>query len=264
MEPQEEVRLNILGMWMIAINTVYQVSATDFRHVWDEQTYSLPAYNVEIIFTSAGDTEHDPKNLQTRFVIWTIQRLMFHCWVTRSWRRTVGFPEWQGHPVGVVQIWSPDPALNTGSGDKLNDTVISPVPTGSSLNNTSSSNNDDAGLRVIFQSGDMRLDSNHIFLTALEGMGKAAEEGLTSRCEKLFVHGNGVVFFELRSKRDSFGNPLLRFSHVREAMHQSISHMFTSRRFGELYFTVLLDGRNIGEGSWQKWTHDLGNGTAEQ
>ena len=251
-------------MWMNAVNTVYQVSATNFRHVWEAQTYSLPAYNVEIFLTSAGDTEHDPGNLQTRFVIWTIQRLMLHCWVNRSWKRTVGLPEWQGHSVGVVQLWSPDPALNAGSGVKLNDTVISPLPTDNSLNSTSSSNNDDRDLQIAFESGNLRLDSNHIFLTALEGMGKAAEEGLNSRCEKIFVHGNGVVFFELRSKRDPFGNPLLRFSHVREAMHQSIAHMFTSRRFAELYFTVLLDGRNIGEGSWQKFHPDLGNGTAEQ
>ena len=264
MEPEQETPLNILGMWMNAVNTVYQVSATDVHHVWDEQTYSLPGYNVEFILTSAGDTVHDPKNLQTRFVIWTIQRLMVHSWVTRSWKRTVGFPTWHGQSVGVVQIWSQDPISNAGSGNKNNDSSVTPGPTDNSLNNTGSSSNDDGDLRFVFRFEGSRLDSNLIFLTALEGMGVAAVEGLPSRCDRMFVMGNGVIFFQLRSKRDASGNLLLRYGHVREALQHSISHMFGSRTFAEMYLTVLLDGRVIGEGSWQKWIPELGNGTAEQ
>ena len=264
MEPEREVPLNILGTWMNAVNAVYQVSATNMHHIWDEKIYSLPAYNVEIILTPLGDTEHDPPNLQTRFVIWTIQRLMLNCWVSRSWNRIVGLPKWQGQSVGAVQIWTQDPALITGRGNNTEDIVSTPVPTNNTLNTTGASSNDDGDLRFLFNFGDSRLDSNHVFLSALEGISVAAEEGLTSRCEKIFVRGNGVVFFELRSRKDRFGNLLLRFSHVREALHQSINYMFTSRRFAELYLTVLLDGRNIGEGSWQKWNPDLGNGTAQQ
>ena len=263
MEPEREVPLNILGMWINAVNTVYQVSATDMHHIWDDQTYSLLDYDVEIILTSLGDAEHDPPNLQTRYVIWTIQRLMLHCWRNRSWIRTVGLPTWQGQSVGAVQIWSQDPALIAGQGKNTEDIVSTPVPTNNTLKTPGSSSND-GDLRFVFRFGGSRLDSNHVFLSALEGISVAAEEGLAFRCEKIFVSGNGVVFFELRSKRDGVGNLLLRFSHVREALYQSISHMFASRRFAEMYLTVLQDGRNIGEGSWQKWSPDLGNGTAEQ
>lgn len=263
MEPGQEVPLNILGMWMNAINTVYQVSATDMHHIWDKQTYSLPAYNVQFILSSAGDTEQDPPNLQTRFVIWTIQRLMLHCWLNRSWKRTVGLPEWQGQPVGVVQIWSPDPASIAGRGNNT-EIVNTPVSTNNNVNSTGSSSNDDGNLQLIFRFGATRLDSNHVFHTALEGMGSAAEQGLTSRCQRMFVHGNSVVYFEVRSKMDASGNFLLRYSHVREALHQSISHMFLNRRFAELYLTVLLDGRNIADGYWKRWNPELGNATAEQ
>ena len=267
MEPEQEVPLNVLGMWMNAVNTVYQVSATDMRYIWDERTYSLPAYNVQFILSSAGDTEHDPPNLQTRFVIWTIQRLMFHCWVTRSWKRTVGFPVWQGQSVGVVQIWSPDPAsLITGQrGNNTEDIVNTPIPTNNSVNSTgSSSSNNNANLQLIFRFGATRLDSSHIFLTALEGLAKAAEEGLTARCEKMFVRGNGVIFFELRSMTDVSGDVLLRFGYVRQVLKQSIDHMLLKRRFAELYLKVQIDGRDIAEGSWQRWNPDLRNATAEQ
>ena len=228
------------------------------------ETFSIPAFNIEVILSSAGETEHDPKNLQTRFVIWTIQRMMLHCWVTRSWRRTVGFPEWQGRPVGVVQIWSTGPPFASGSGNKINDTVVTRVPTDNSPKNTSSSSSNDGHLLVVFDDGDSRLDSNHIFLTALEGLGTAAEEGLTSRCDRIVVHDNPVVAFELIAKKDIFGNPLMRYSHVREAVQQSISYMFSNRRFAELDLTLIVDGRTIGEGSWHRRNPDLGNGTAEQ
>lgn len=265
-EHAQDVPLNPLGMWLNAINAVYQVSATDMRHVWVKQTYSLPRYGVDIILTSAGEKETDQPNLQTRFVIWTMQHVMYNIWNMRVYKPFVGLPKWHGHSVGLVQIWKKEQASigNVGNNtDDMNELVLpanrssyataSPVPA------------DTTGLRYTFEFGATRLNSENIFLAALEGLAEAAESGLDSRCAEFDTHGYSVVAFDLLSLKDQHGNPLLRYGHVREVLQRSIYHMVAARRFSALDVKVFLDGRLIAQGGWKDWTRRLAaNGTAQQ
>ena len=240
-------------MWANAVNTIYEVTGTDMERVWVDQTFSLPAYDVDVILTASGDTPEAAPNLQTRFVVWTIQHVMFNVWHLRMWKNVAGFPKWRGTGVGLVRFWKKGGDVARGTAP-ANSTDLPAMSTETNLTLSKSSSVAAGDLGFIYSFEGSTMNSNNIFLAALEGMGQAAEGGLSNRCAEFWVHGFSVVTFALTSKKDRFGNSLLRYGHVRMALQKTVFHMISYRRFGEMGLIVLLDGQEIAEGGWKKWT----------
>ena len=240
-------------MWANAVNAMYEVSGTDMERVWVDQTFSLPAYDVDVILTASGDTPGAEPNLQTRFVVWTIQHVMFNVWHLRMWKNIAGLPKWRGKSVGIVRFWKKGGDV-AGSTAPAKSTDLLALSTEQNLTLAKSSNVVAGDLEFIFSFEGSTMNSNNIFLATLEGMGQAAEGGLGNRCAEFWVHGYSVVTFTLTSKMDRSGNPLLQYGHVRMALQKTVFHMITYRRFGEMGLIIRLDGQEIAEGGWRKWT----------
>ena len=232
---------------------MYEVSGTDMERVWLDQIYSLPTYDVDVILTASGDTPEAEPNLQTRFVVWTIQSVMFNVWHLRMWQNIAGLPTWRGKGVGIVRFWKKG-ADFAKSTDPTNSTNLLALSTQNNLAFTNSSDVAAGDLEFIYSFEGSTMNSNNIFLATLEGMGQAAEGGLGNRCAEFWVHGYSVVTFTLASKKDRSGSPLLQYGHVREALQKTIFHMITHRRFGEMGLIIRLDRQVIAEGGWRKWT----------
>ena len=210
------------------------------RYVWVDKTFSLPTLDVEIILRAAGETESETANLQTRFVIWTIQHVMFNVWYNRLWTQVAGLPTWQGKMVGVVQIWK-----------KLGSSVIlSAQQEVEDLNGTDISIVEAGRVTYKFLYGERKVNSNNVFLAGLEGIGEAGEKGLDSRCDYFLIPGYSSLVFELTSREDQYGNPLLRYEHVRTAMKRGIGQMVNDRKFQEMQIVVVQDGIDIGNGGF--------------
>ena len=240
-------------MWANAVNAMYEVSGTDMERVWVDQVFSLPAYDVDVILTASGDTPGAEPNLQTRFVVWTIQHVMFNVWHLRMWKNIAGLPKWRGEGVGIVRFWKKGGDVG-GNSALANSTDLLALSTEGNLTLTKSSNVVAGDLEFIYSFEGSTMNSNNIFLATLEGMGQAAEGGLGNRCAKFWVHGYSVVTFTLASKMDRSGNPLLQYGHVRMALQKTVFHMITYRRFGEMGLFIRLDGQEIAEGGWRKWS----------
>lgn len=245
--------LNPLAMWANAVNAMYEVSGTDLEHAWLDQTFSLSAYDVDVILTASGDTPEAEPNLQTRFVVWTIQNVMFNVWHLRLWQNVAGLPKWRGKDVGIVRFWKKGQDV-AGSTAAANSTGFLALSTGENLTLANSSSVAAGDLEFIYSFEGSTMNSNNIFLATLEGMAQAAEGGLGNRCAEFWVHGFSVVTFTLTSKKDRSGNPLLQYGHVRMALQKTVFHMITYRRFGEMGLVIRLDGQEIAEGGWRKWT----------
>ena len=244
--------LNPLAMWANAVNAMYEVSGTDMEKVWVDQTFSLSVYDVDVILTSSGDTPEAEPNLQTRFVAWTIQNVMFNVWHLRLWQNVAGLPKWRGKDVGIVRFWKKgqDVARNIVP---ANTTELLALSTERNMTATKSSNFAAGDLEFIYSFEGSAMNSNNIFLATLEGMVQAAEGGLGNRCAEFWVHGFSVVTFTLNSKKDPSGNPLLQYGQVRMALQKTVFHMISNRRFGEMGLIIRLDGQEIAEGGWKKW-----------
>ncbi|KAL8871229.1 MAG: hypothetical protein Q9174_002897 [Haloplaca sp. 1 TL-2023] len=233
--------LNPLGMWMNALDAVYRLSAAPMRQLWDDKIFSLPNYDVEILVNAYGETEKDIPNLQTRFVIWTIQQVMFNVWNDRWWTTVAGMPKWQGQLVGLIRIWKkegpgPFAIVRDEEVEGLNGTDVSIVGAGR--------------VEYKFLYGERKINSNHVFLAGLEGIGEAAENGLDSRCDHFAIPGYSLLVFELTSRKDQYGNSLLRYEHVRTALKRGIGQMVRDRKFLEMQMVVMQDGVDIGNGGW--------------
>lgn len=239
-------------MWANAVNAMYEVSGTDMEMVWLDQTFSLSAYDVDVILTASGDTPEAEPNLQTRFVVWTIQNVMFNVWHLRLWKNVAGMPKWRGKGVGFVRFWKRGENIARSTAP-ANITDLLALSTEKNLTLTNSSTVAAGDLEFIYSFEGSVMNSNNIFLATLEGMGQAAEGGLGNRCAEFWVHGFSVVTFTLISKKDRSGNPLLQYGHVRMALQKTIFHMISYRRFGEMGLLIRLDGQEIAEGGWRKW-----------
>lgn len=228
---------------------MYEVSGTDMERIWLDHIFSLPAYDVDVILTASGDTPEAEPNLQTRFVLWTIQSVMFNVWHLRIWKNIAGLPKWRGTGVGIVRFWK----KSGGVARDTNSTDLLAFSTEGNLTLSNSSNVTAGDLEFIYSFEGSTMNSNNIFLATLEGMVQAAEGGLGNRCAEFWVHGYVVVTFTLISRKDRSGNPLLQYGHVRMALQKTIFHMISYRRFGEMGIIIRLDGQEIAEGGWKKW-----------
>lgn len=229
---------------MSALNAVYVLSAFDLRRTWNKRSFSLPNYDVEVFVSPGGNTEGDAPNLQTRFIIWTIQHVMYNVWYNRIWKPVVGIPTWQGKYVGLVQIWK--------KGLQASNTLDAVTIVGGRLNATDYSDIGAGGpVAYRFQYEGRTVNSNHVFLAALEGIGEAAENGLDSRCEHFFMHGYSFVTLELTSSKDQYGNSLLRYGHVRTAIKRMVFQMVSDRRFQEMAIVILQDEQLIAQGGFK-------------
>lgn len=229
-------------MWANAVNAMYEVSGTDMERVWADQTFSFPAYDVDVILTACGDTPVLGTNLQTRFVVWTIQHVMFNVWHLRLWKNVAGLPKWRGNIVGSVRFWKKGEEVARITAP-ANSADLLALSTEKNLTLTKISIIVAEDLEFMFSFEGSMMNSNNIFLATLEGMGQATEGGLGNRCAEFWVHGYSVVTFALTSKKDRSGDLLLQYGHVRMALQKTVFHMIIYRRFGEMGLIIRLDGQ---------------------
>lgn len=254
LEHAQDIPLNPLAMYMNALNAVYLLSAFDMRRVWAHQVYTLRAYDVEVVIDSGGDTEGETANLQNRFVIWSIQHIMYHVWVNRKWKPVVGLPRWQDRSVGIVRIWKR--GLQPGINDinPGNDTEAVLLSSEDGLSGAVPSLTAGGGdIQYLYQYEGTTVNSNYVFLAALEGIGEAAEAGLDSRCEEFLMPGYSTLAFTFTSNKDEHGNPLLRYGYVRIALKRMVSQMVKDRKFHEMTMVILQDGQEIAKGGCKQW-----------
>lgn len=260
----DDVMLNPLAMWMNAIQAVYELSAVDMRRRWEVLEFSLPAYDVAVILNANPDTEGGPPNLQTRFIIWTIQYLMLNVWTLRIWQAVTAIPSWQGRDVGIVRMGKKGlPSMTQGNHGNNTHHLLSISEDG--VNGTDISLTVDRGIRYLFHYEGSPVQSSYVFLAALVGIGSAGEKGLDSRCERFYVRDNSVVTFDFTSSHDQHGNPLMRYGHMRVAMKRMVWQMVKDRKFHEMNMVLVRDdGQEIAQGGLKLWRSPPALGAATE
>ncbi|KAL9597096.1 MAG: hypothetical protein Q9219_005379 [cf. Caloplaca sp. 3 TL-2023] len=239
----EGLPINPLAMWQTALNAVYRMSAEPLRRTWPSQIISTSDSDIKVVLEPEAGK---PSNLQTRFVIWSIQHMMFSVWNQRLWRTVGGRPTWQGDKIGTILIWKPGTPTKDGLSN-AREAAISPLTAYDNL---------EAGGNIEFKFlyEGTKIDSSSVFLAALMGIGNAAEAGLDSRCESFIAHGFSTTGFVLTSNKDEHGNPILRYGLVRQAIKRMVHQMVKDRNFHEMKFGILQDGKEIAYGGCRRIT----------
>ncbi|KAL8721179.1 MAG: hypothetical protein Q9181_007764 [Wetmoreana brouardii] len=176
-------------MWQAALNAVYRLSTEPLRRTWPFHVISSLDSAIKIVLEPDAI---NPSNLQTRFVIWSIQYIMFNVWEKRLYRTVGGRPTWQGEKVGTILIWKQRTSNDEGILND-NDTITTALGANEgTLMPLSAYKDIEAGgnIEYKFQYEGTRIDSSAVFLAALMGIGNAAEAGLDSRCAQFIAHGS--------------------------------------------------------------------------
>ena len=179
---------------------------------------------------------------------------MFVAWNERKYRNVVASAKWRGRSVGLVSFWK-----RGGPSLPSNGTLIDSINNATGKKNYDSiavaaADNLTGNAQYLSQYEGSTINSNGVFLAALQGLSEAAEEGLENRCGELWVHGYSIVIITFTPvATDRFGNPLLRYSHVRKAIKGMVFKMVADKRFQEMAMIILQDGQELARGGCKKW-----------
>lgn len=237
--------LNPLAIYMNAIDLMYRISTNPMRQTWLDGHWALPNYDVIIRYSSTHHSHDRDTLLQTRFILWALEKMSVALALDGKWKPFSGLVRWQGLDVGLITF------QKKGHND-LN-TVKPTLVTNrtATLDLEDPSDVQDSTRLVIRHHYQSRsLVSIGIFTTVILGISQAVEAGLDNRRDEVAVHGLSSVNFTLVADKDRFGNVQLKNNHIRQALKRTAFDMVAKRRFSELLVVLELDGTKIAEGGF--------------
>lgn len=240
-------------MYLNAIKVMAIVALQDQRKTWEFFHWGLPEYDVLVFFVSSAPSGA-PSGLQTSFVVWCIEFVMYSVSRLRRYSPLVADIYWQDVKVGKLAMTKRAQPTPTIAATSLPQRNVGLGNSSSVLNATEdpSSLSDSSGSFVVFYDyRGVTLNSIEIFLVVLEAMKRAANEGADGFCLELWSESPTVRFY-IKSEMDQYGKPLLRYRHVVRLLKKVAFKMVSNRRFAEMLIVLELNGVKAAEAAFTK------------
>jgi len=240
-------------MYLNAIKVMSILAVQDQRKTWEAFYWTLPEYNV-CIFLIPSAASGTPSGLQTRFAVWCLDYVMNSISISRRYNPLIAELCWQDVKVGEVSIERTPQPTSSIAATSLPQRNVRFGNSSSLLNATKDLNSlSDLGESfVVFFYNGVTLNSVGTFLSVLAVMKTSANEGADSRCPGLTVDGPETVSFQIRSEKDQYGNPLLRYRHVIRLVRKVAFKMVSNHKFAEMFIVLELNGVKAAEAKFTK------------
>ena len=239
------------------IDTAYYLSGLEQRRKWPLSSRSLAEYDLEVGFGPAPWMPQDPPQLQTRYILMTLQEIGVYVGVDKVWKPVAGVALWHGEVMGMVSVQrkvSSVSATRAQVRDEYWDAgMILPMKVGE-MDHSNSSRVATPGelmVRYEFNETEAPLKSIDVFTLTINTLVTAAEKGLDSRCATFIERSAlfGLTVVHIIAHMDSYGNVQLRNGHVRTAMKRAVGIMVASKKFLPMKLWLSMDDVELARGN---------------